>query len=335
MTESILVTDWEFEKAKTVFNAYDDLDVISAPTTEDALAKEILARNCRAAIIGVETYKGPLYEALGKTGRGRGAIIARFGVGHDGVDKALAYKNSSVVANTPGVLDDSVAEQALWLIGALARQIDLHGRNMRAGSWQPMLGSELKGKTLLIVGCGNIGRKVARIASFGFGMEVAAYDSMALDAEEMRENYGIYTIIPSLDEALSKADFVSIHLPAIKETSHFIDKNFLSKMKKEAFLINTSRGSIVDENALYDSIRAGVVAGAGLDVYETEPYEPADSSKDLRKLPQVVLTPHTGSSTVQSCERMAHSCLKNIKAFFEKEYRQLDIVNPEVLNRKR
>jgi len=326
MTECVLVTDWEFEKAKAAFGSDKKLDVISASTPEDELAKEILARNCRAVIVGVDNYTGSLYEALGKTGGSNGAIIARFGVGHDKVDKVLAAEHNIIVTNTPGVLDDSVAEQTIWLIGTLVRQIALHDKNMKTGNWQPSLGSELKGRTLLIVGCGSIGRKVAKIAAFGFGMNVIGYDVMALDAEAMKQNYGINKIIPSLDEALAEADFVSIHLPAIEETANFVNKDFLSKMKQDAFLLNTSRGSIINENALYDFIQNGRIAGAGLDVYETEPYEPIDTSKDLRKLSQVVLTPHTGSSTIQACQGMAKSCMKNVKAFFEKEYNQLDIV---------
>ncbi len=279
-------------------------------------------------MLGVEAFVDGLYKALPK-----GGVIARFGVGHDGVDKIKATENDLIVTNTPGVLDDSVAEHAIWLVGALARQIAAHDASMKQKNWQPCSGMELKGKTLLLIGCGAIGRKTAKIASFGFGMKVIAYDVVKCDAEMMKTQFGVSAIAGSLDEVLSHADVVSIHMPSIPATRHFVDSGFLYKMKQTACIINTSRGPIIDEIALYDALVKKQIAGAGLDVFETEPYKPVDAAKDLRTLDNIVLTPHVGSSTTDACNRMAHRVLENLKAGLEKRYKDMDILNPAVLER--
>ncbi len=309
-----------------MFDSATEFDIQSAPLEEQALAEAIIAKNCRAIIIGVDEYTGKLYEALSKTGGDNGAIIARYGVGHDGVDKQLARKHNIVITNTLGVLDDSVAEHTVWLMGALARQITSHDRNMKSQEWNPSIGMEVQGKTLLIVGCGNIARKVARIGAFGFEMNVVGYDVMPLDAQQMKDEFGISSMAASLDDALSEADVVSIHLPAIDSTRHFISTEFLSKMKPGALLINTSRGSMVDECALYDALKNNNISGVALDVYEQEPYVPVDPGRDLRTLQPVVLTPHVGSSTTRACEKMAACCLKNINDFFDKKLDERVIV---------
>ncbi len=326
MKPKICITEKEFYKAETVFRKTDAFKCIPVLAQEDILAKAIIDKNAFAAVLGVEAFVEQLYSALPK-----GGIIARFGVGHDGLDKQKATAAGLIVTNTPGVLDDSVAEHAIWLMGALARQVAVHDNNMKSQKWQPSSGIELKEKTLLILGCGNIGRKVAKIASFGLRMNVIAYDVVKLDAEQMKSQFGISRLLSNLDEAVAQADFISVHLPANKATKHFIGKDFLGKMRRDSFVINTSRGSIVDESALYDFLESGKIAGAGLDIFEKEPYMPVEVNKDLRELPRILLTPHIASSTVEACERMAKSCLRNIKAAFDKRYNELDIVNSDVL----
>lgn len=326
MTDCVLVTAKEYGKSRAVFESAADLRVKSAPLHEQALSEAVVAEGCRAVILGVDNYTGPLYEALGRSGGGRGAIIARYGVGHDGVDKQLARQHDIVVTNTPGVLDDSVAEHTVWLVGALARQVARHDRNMKSAQWDPAIGQEIRDRTLLIVGCGNIGRKVARIAAFGFRMKVVGFDVLPLDAGRMKNEFGIDAVASSLEGVLAEADVVSVHLPANDLTRHFVDAAFLAGMSPGALLVNTSRGSIVDERALYEALSNGGIAGAALDVFEREPYEPVDAARDLRTLAQVVLTPHIGSSTAQACERAARCCLKNIGAFLAGDMRALDSV---------
>ena len=174
MSEVVLVTEKEFLKGEDIFRAVKECEFHSAPAEERALATAASARRCRAVVVGVERYTGPLYEALGKTGGWRGALIARFGVGHDGVNKNLARQNNISVTNTPGVLDISVAEHTVWLMGCLARNVPAMEARFRAGEFPSQTGRELNGKRLGIVGLGGIGRRVAAMAHFGLGMRVLA-----------------------------------------------------------------------------------------------------------------------------------------------------------------
>jgi len=326
MKRVVCITEKEYFKAEGIFKSSCEFECMPVGLEEDAISKAVADNKAFGVILGVENYSDKLYTVLPK-----GGIIARFGVGHDGVDKQKATEASLIATNTPGVLDDSVAEHAIFLIGSLARQIAGHDANMKSKQWQPSLGFELKGRTLLVIGCGNIGCKVAKIASMGFGMNVVGYDVCKLDAEQLRQDWGMERIADDLNKELGATDFVSLHIPAIEATRHFVNSSFLSNMKRDAFLINTSRGSIVDENALYDSLVKENIAGAGLDVFESEPYKPVDPDKDIRSLDNVLLTPHVGSSTLQACQRMATSCLENVKAAYDKEYDKLDILNKEVL----
>jgi lactate dehydrogenase-like 2-hydroxyacid dehydrogenase len=324
----ILITEKEYNKAVDIFKSELDFECIPANLDENILAKAVKDNNAFGVILGVDAYKDELYKSLPK-----GSIIARFGVGHDGVDKNQATANGIIITNTPGVLDDSVAEHAMMLIGCFARNISKHANEMKNKQWQPVIGSELKGKTLLILGCGPIGRKTAKIASFGFGMNVIGYDIVRLDEERMKQDFGFNKIVSKLDEVISQADYISIHIPSLPATRHFINREFLSHLKSSCVIINTSRGPVADEEALYDALRAGRISGAALDVFENEPFEPVNSSRDLRTLENIILTPHVGSSTVEACNRMAQSCLRNIKAAYDKRYNELDILNPQVLEK--
>ena len=180
MPEVVLVSEQEFGKAEGVFNSQGEFAVQGVCAEEQLLAEGVLANKCRAVILGVARYSGALYEALGKTGKDQGAIIARFGVGHDGIDKGLAGQHNIVVTNTPGVLDASVAEHAVWLMGCLARRVSLADAGVKAGRFEGRTGTELRGKTLGVVGFGAIGRRVGKIAHFGLGMKVLAADVLAV-----------------------------------------------------------------------------------------------------------------------------------------------------------
>jgi phosphoglycerate dehydrogenase-like enzyme len=228
------------------------------------------------------------------------------------------------------VLDDSVAEHAVWLMGALARNMAPSDAAIKAGLWEPHNGRELAGKMLLVIGCGRIGSKMAWIAHFGFGMHVIGYDSANLNKQNALKA-GFDEIADDLALALGKADVVSLHIPSLPETKHFVNAHFLSSMKKSAFLINTARGPIIDEVALFNALATNSIAGAGLDVFGQEPYSPAEVQKDLRTLANTVLTPHIGSSTKEACDRMAASVIKNVRAAIQGHYSELDLINPEVL----
>ena len=255
-----------------------------------------------------------------------GGIIARFGVGHDGIDKEKAKNKNIYVTNTPGVLDTSVAEHTVWLMGCLARKVAEADQNMHRKEWKPSVGFELSGKTISIIGCGAIGRKVARICSFGFDMNVIGFDIAELNHGQLNKMYGISKVTRDYAEAVAQTDVVSVHLAGIRGNRHFFNKHRLKQIKKSALFINTSRGFIVDEEALYNCLKGGHLDGAGLDVFEKEPYTPISLRRDLRRLDNVILTPHIGSSTKEACIRMAERCMKNIKLWQKKQFKDMDLV---------
>jgi D-3-phosphoglycerate dehydrogenase len=332
MAECILVTEEYYVRAEHAFNSYKIFDVERVSTQEQLLADAVLAKKCRAVVVGVESYIGPLYEALGETGQGAGAIIARFGVGHDNIDKNLSRKYKIIVTNTPGVLDISVAEHAIWLMGCLAKHLVSLGTDVKAGNFLGRGGRQMRGRTLGIMGFGAIGRRVAAIAHFGFGMRVIAADILPATElakrekktfEQIKTTYGLDSYTNDIDAVLREADVLTVHMPANSHTLNFFNADRFTTMKCGAMLINTSRGSVIDESALYDALTNGHLAGAGLDVFVNEPYEPVAPDKDLRKLENVVLTPHTASNTVESNEGMAKACLGNIANFFSNRLNRL------------
>jgi lactate dehydrogenase-like 2-hydroxyacid dehydrogenase len=244
----------------------------------------------------------------------RARILANFGVGYNHIDVAAARERGLVVTNTPGVLTDDTADVALALILMTARRLTEGERCLRAGAWAgwaptQLLGMSLGGKTLGVVGFGRIGRAVARRAHLGLGMRVRYVSRTARpDADE-----ALATAAPSLAALLAESDVVSIHAPATAETRHLIDAAALARMQPHAILVNTARGDLVDEAALAAALRAGTIAGAGLDVYEREP----QVHPDLLGLENVVLLPHLGSATRETRRAMGERALANLVAFFD------------------
>ena len=309
--ETILVTELEFSKAAEIFRGVKDVQCKPAPADEAALAEAVASSGARAVIVGVAPYRGPLYEALAKQS---GAIIARFGVGHDSINKTLARLRGIVVTNTPGVLDISVAEHTMWLMGCLVRKIVRQETRLRSGTFACEVGMELHGKTLGILGFGGIGRRVATMANAGFGMKVIACSRHA--PAEPPARFGVGHFTTSVEELFRASDIVSIHLPVNADTQRFINAARLAWLKPGAMLINTARGAVLDEEALYDALTSQRLAGAALDVFVCEPYAPIHPGKDLRTLDNVVLTPHTGSNTSEANRRMAEAALENVRCFF-------------------
>ena len=244
----------------------------------------------------------------------RARILANFGVGYNHIDVTAARERGLVVTNTPGVLTDDTADVALALILMTARRLTEGERCLRAGAWAgwaptQLLGMSLGGKTLGIIGLGRIGQAVARRAHFGLGMRVRYVSRTARpDAAEVGA-----TAAPSLDALLAESDVVSIHAPATPATRHLIDADALARMRPHASLVNTARGDLVDEEALAAALRAGTIAGAGLDVYEREPRV----HPDLLGMENVVLLPHLGSATRETRRAMGERALANLVAFFD------------------
>jgi len=322
---AVVITEKEYSKGKPVFDAAEELAFFPCEKHEEAVAEAIRAHGAKHVIVGVERYTGALYEALPP-----GGVIARFGVGHDGIDKARATEAGLLCTNTPGVLTESVAEFTMGLIVAAARNIVYLAELCRTGGWETRLGKELAGKTLAVIGCGAIGCRVAQIASLGFRMNVIGCRRSEANAESLKRDFGFAELVCDLASAVQTAQFVSLHISGAPENRHFINAKRLARIPPQAWLINTSRGSILDEPALYRALSEKRLAGAALDVFEREPYQPADKNFDLRRLSNAILLPHHGSSTEEACLRMAQRCLDNIR-FAEKGFREnLDLLNPDV-----
>lgn len=239
-------------------------------------------------------------------------VVANYAVGFNNIDVAALKKRGVVGTNTPDVLTDAVAEHAIALMMTAARRVAEGDRFTRAGKykgWGPMmlLGRSMIGKKIGIVGLGRIGSRVAEIAHNGFGMEVHYYDIARVEAFEKSVNA---TFHADVDSVLKVADYVSIHVPLLPTTQHLINADRLKEMNSEAFLINTSRGPVVDEVALVEALKTGQIAGAALDVLENEPA----LAPGLAELENVVLTPHIASGTIETRSAMAELAAKNIIA---------------------
>ena len=238
-------------------------------------------------------------------------LIANYGVGFNNIDVAAANAKGIFVTNTPDVLTDATADTAFTLMFACARRVIECDNIVRTGSfmWAPkyMLGYDVTGRTVGIIGAGRIGTNFGIKAARGFNMKVLYYSRRA---SLHLESVGAQRV--GLEELLERSDFVSLHLPLTDSTRHLIGARELAKMKPEGILINTSRGPVVDEKALADALSRHVIAGAGLDVYENEPeVEPA-----LKTLNNVVLLPHIGTATFGTRREMGLMVIRNIEAVF-------------------
>ena len=235
-------------------------------------------------------------------------VIARAGTGVDNVDVPAATARGILVMNAAGASSVSVAELALGLMLSLARPIPAADASMKRGEWEKkkFMGTELRGKLLGVIGFGRIGREVAARAR-AFGMEIVAYDPFI--AARAAEAAG--TALVELDDLLARADFISLHMPSLPETHHVMNAERLARCKKGVRIVNTARGELIDEAALADAIESGHVAGAGLDVFDSEP--PTD--KRLTSLPQVVATPHIAASTIEAQEQVGSEIAINVRDY--------------------
>ena len=242
-------------------------------------------------------------------------IFANYAVGYNNIDVAEAIKRGITVTNTPGALTDAVAEHAVALLISVALRIVEADKYLREGKfkgWEPLgfLGLDMKGKTVGILGAGRIGFRVGQILKKGFDMNVIYYDVKKNDEFEKDLDAKFFS---SPEELLKASDVVSVHVPLLDSTKHLINEERLKMMKPTAYLINTSRGPVVDENALVKSLQNKVIAGAGLDVFENEP----QLANGLADLPNIVITPHIASATIPAREGMAVLAAQNIIDFLE------------------
>jgi len=310
LSPTILVTRRLPTAAEARLQALFPHTILSADDAK--LSADKLRDALRSSDIVLCTLGDRLTRDLLQVSDRRARMLANFGVGVDHIDREAARDLGIVVTNTPGALTEDTADLTMLLILAAARRSSDGEAELRRGAWtgwRPthLLGRSVHGATLGIVGFGRIGRAVARRAHFGFGMKVLYLARPSTIGE--RPDYAFS--VDSLATLLGAADFVSLHCPSTPETRHLIDGNALRSMKPTSFLINSSRGDVVDASALVAALRAGEIAGAALDVYENEPsVEPS-----LLSAPNVTLLPHIGSATIDSRTAMGMMCVESINAF--------------------
>lgn len=318
----VLVTAWTFqgEHEGKQRLAEAGFEVVDSPRPAPLTEEELLALlpDFDAIVAGNDPLTARVLEQLPRL-----RAIARWGIGVDAVDLDAATRLGIVVTNTPGLIVDTVADLAFALLLAVARRIVEADRWVRSGQWQEFQTTLVWGKTLGLVGVGAIGMAVARRAR-GFNMTVLGYDPVPrAEAEEIGVRY------VSLDELLREADFVSVHAPLTPQTRGLIDARAIALMKPTAILVNTARGGLVDQQALYEALRDGRIAGAGLDVFAKEPPDPNDP---LLKLNNCVFTPHCGNNARETVEQVNLRVAENLIESFSGA-RPTFCVNPEVFSR--
>jgi D-3-phosphoglycerate dehydrogenase / 2-oxoglutarate reductase len=289
----ILIADAMSDKAVDILKQnHQDVDV-KTDLTKDQL-KEIIGDYDALIVRSAAKVTKDIIEKADKL-----KIIGRAGIGVDNVDVEAATQKGIVVMNTPQGNALAAAEHAIALMFALARKVALADRTMKEGKWEKklLMGVEIQDKTMGIIGIGNIGMIVAEKA-LALGMKVVAYDLFV--SHELAESKGIELV--SLDMLLSRSDFISIHVPLLKETRGLLNKDAFSRMKKGVFIINTSRGPVIEDKDLFDALESGQVAGAALDVFEPEP-PPKDYFLVLSD--KVIATPHLGASTKEAQSKVA------------------------------
>lgn len=275
------------------------IEIVKNPYGRRLYDREVveLAKDCVGIVAGLEPYDREVLSKLEKL-----RCISRVGIGIDNIDIEFARKKGIEVFNTPDAPTRAVSEMAIGLIFGLLRGISKVDRQIKSGIWEKFTGQLLWGKTVGIIGIGRIGKLTARLLQ-PFGVSLLGYD-IKPDLKWLMENN-----IPhlSLDELLRKSDIVILHLAPISGGEPIISRDNISKMKEGSYLINLSRGSVVDEVSLYEALKTGKLAGAALDVFHTEPY-----SGDLTKLDNVILTPHIGSQTYQTRLEMKQQAITNL-----------------------
>lgn len=289
--------------------------IVNEKASDRAAAKKEILKGVKGADALLSVLTEKIDSEIMDAGLPTLKVIANYAVGFDNIDVAAAKERNLLVTNTPGVLTDTVAEHTFALMLAIAHRIAEADRFSKAGkykAWGPqlLLGADLSGKTLGIIGLGRIGSRVAWHAVKGFGMKVIYTDPHPnIDFEkEFGAEY-----VKEVDNLLPRCDFVSIHVPLLASTHHLMNEARLKMMKPTAFLINTSRGPIIDEKTLALSLSKGWIRGAAIDVFEFEP----DITPELKKLDNIILTPHIASATLETRQKMSALAAVNIMEALE------------------
>ncbi|SMY06010.1 2-hydroxyacid dehydrogenase [Flavimaricola marinus] len=292
------------------------------------LTRTELAEAMQGADVLVPTITDPIDAALLAQAGDKLKLIANFGAGIDHIDVATARQRGILVSNTPGVVTEDTADMTMALILSVSRRIPEGLALMQAGNWEgwaptAMLGGRIGGRRLGILGMGRIGQAVARRAK-AFGMQIHYHNRKRLRPEIEDELEATYW--ESLDQMVARIDVLSINCPHTPSTFHLMNARRLKLLKPSAVIVNTSRGEVIDENALTRMLRAGEIAGAGLDVYQRG----GEINPRLRELPNCVLLPHMGSATHECRMEMGEKVIINIKTF-DDGHRPPDLVVPGML----
>jgi D-3-phosphoglycerate dehydrogenase len=318
MKQKILIVQPIHERGVQVFDDRFEVRVASDPSVATVI-KEI--RGVAGVVIRTAPFLREIIEAADAL-----RVIGRHGVGVDNIDLKAATEKGIVVVNTPNANATSVAEHTVIAIGALAKRAVVYDRATREGRWEirnSYKAVDLDGKTLGLVGIGRIGSMVARRAAAAYNMKVIAYDPY-VTPEKARE-FGV-TPCAQMDDVFRQADVVSLHTPLTPETRGFVNEAKLRLMKPTAFLINLSRGEVVNEKALCEALKSGVIAGAAIDVYDPEP---PLKDNPLFALENILLSPHSAALTQECVIRMATGAAEGVVDVLSGKRPQF-VVNPEV-----
>lgn len=290
-------------------------EVIYNPTDQPLSSDEVraLLPGCHGYIAGLDVIDRAALEAADAL-----KVIARYGVGVDRIDLEAARARGIVVTNTPSANAASVAELTIGLMIALARSIPTADAATRAGQWPRFTGVALEGKTVGLIGFGSIGQQTARRLQ-GFDCRILTYDPAV--APEVARTHQVEWA--PLEEVVAQADFLSLHLPLTPATRGMVNVDFLARMKPGAFLINTARGELIDDDALVEALTSGRLRGAALDVFSREPPDPRHP---LLKLPNVIVTPHAGAHTDAAMNAMGWGALRDCLAVLRGETPQHRVV---------
>ena len=303
MVKKVMVTSRSFGNASTEpFDILKDagVEVVNKSVGFDQAEFERTIVDYDALVIGAHPFPPEVMARCEKL-----QIICKHGVGLDNIPLEKAKEQGIAVCNAPGTNSNAVADLAFGMMLDLARKISLADKKVRQGEWKVVVGVDVCNKVLGLLGFGAIAKNVARRAK-GFGMTALVYDPYIT---QVPEEFSSYVTLCDFDTVINKADFVSLHLPLTDETRNMISAKELSKMKKGAFLVNTSRGGIVNEKDLYEALKNGHLAGAAMDVSAVEPV-PADNP--LRELDNVIITPHIGMYSKEAIGAISVLCAQNV-----------------------
>jgi lactate dehydrogenase-like 2-hydroxyacid dehydrogenase len=309
MTRILVTRQWPAAVEQALQSRYDvtlHRDPLDQQQWRNALQEYDAICPCVADRVPAELFVGL---------KPRTKLLANYGVGYNHIDLAAAKAQGITVTNTPDVLTDATADLAMTLLLMLARRVGEGERQLRRGEWKGwfpthLMGTMVTGATLGIIGMGRIGLAMAAKAHYGFGMKILYHNRSRVSDPAIDGIQADYCA--DMTDLLKRADFVALHCRGGPDTRHLLNAQRLALMQPHAFLINTSRGDVVDEAALIAALKAGRIAGAGLDVYEKEPAVPAE----LAAMENVVLLPHLGSATLETRTAMGMRVLKNVDAFF-------------------